>query len=349
MEQTKTLVILSPGFAKDEEDTTCLPPQQVFIKSLNENFPSLKIIILAFDYPFFEKKYKWFSNTIISFNGFKRKKIARLFLWLRIYRTLKKINKQNNVIGLLSFWCGQCAFIGKIFSKRNHLKHLIWILGQDAKRNNLYVRWIKPKPDELIAMSDFLSETFFKSHKIKPTHIIPNGVDTKSFPATGAIKKVDIMGAGSLISLKQYNTFIEVVFEIKKLLPNINVVLCGKGPEEKKLEELIRQYNLEKNIVLAGEKRHNEVLQLMQQSKIFLHTSLYEGFSTVCLEALYAGAHVISFIKPMQHSIDHWQIVTSKDEMIQKTLHLLNNPLTAYTSVLAYSMDDSAKEMMKLF
>ena len=36
----KTLIILSPGFAKDEADTTCLPAQQVFIKALNKNFPS---------------------------------------------------------------------------------------------------------------------------------------------------------------------------------------------------------------------------------------------------------------------------------------------------------------------
>ena len=48
----KTLVILSPGFPKDEADTTCLPAHQVFIKSLNKNFPSLKIIILSFQYPF---------------------------------------------------------------------------------------------------------------------------------------------------------------------------------------------------------------------------------------------------------------------------------------------------------
>jgi len=101
--------------------------------------------------------------------------------------------------------------------------------------------------------------------------------------------------------------------------------------------------------LLTGERKHIEVLQLMLQSKIFLHTSSYEGFSTVCLEALYAGAHVISFIQAMHHLIDHWHIVASKDEMVNKILHLINDPLTDHSPVLAYSIDDSAKEIMNLF
>jgi glycosyltransferase involved in cell wall biosynthesis len=348
MEQIKTLIILSPGFAKDEQDTTCLPAQQVFVKALNKNFPSLQIIILAFQYPYIEKKYKWFGNTIISFNGVEKRKLLRLLLWQHVYNVLRKIKRQNNVIGLLSFWCSECALVGKVFSEKNHLKHLIWILGQDAKKDNRYVKRIKPAPHELVAMSDFLSETFFKNYKIKPAHVIPNGVDTKMFSAA-TVKKIDVMGAGSLIPLKQYDVFIAVILKIQKIMPDINVVLCGAGPEEKKLKELIQHYHLEENILLTGEKKHMEVLQLMQQAKIFLHTSSYEGFSGVCLEALYAGAHVISFVKAMHNSIDHWHIVSSKEEMVKTTLQLLSNPLTAYTSVLAYSMDDSAKAMMKLF
>ena len=87
----------------------------------------------------------------------------------------------------------------------------------------------------------------------------------------------------------------------------------------------------------------------MQRTKIFLHTSNYEGFSTVCLEALYAGCHVISFVQPMKHDIDHWHIVQTKEEMISKVLHLLNDASTQYESVLAYSMDESAKSVMNLF
>ena len=121
------------------------------------------------------------------------------------------------------------------------------------------------------------------------------------------------------------------------------------GREKDKTEALINELSLQTNLHLLGGKLHEEVLQLMQQTKIFLHTSEYEGFSTVCLEALYAGAHVISFCYPLDHPVPHWHVVKSKDEMTAKALEILQNPASEYTPVLLYSMDDSAKEMMRLF
>jgi glycosyltransferase involved in cell wall biosynthesis len=125
--------------------------------------------------------------------------------------------------------------------------------------------------------------------------------------------------------------------------------LCGKGDEEKKLRLLIEKFNLQNKITLTGELSHSEVLKIMQRTKIFLHTSSYEGFSGACLEALYAGAHVISFCQPMKQKIAHWHIVKDESEMVTKTMELLNDPSTDLTPVLPFTMDNSAREMMNLF
>ena len=58
--------------------------------------------------------------------------MARLLLWRRLWRTLRRVKKENNIVGLFSFWCGECAFIGKWFGKFNAVKDLCWISGQDA-------------------------------------------------------------------------------------------------------------------------------------------------------------------------------------------------------------------------
>ena len=55
-DKQKTFVILTPGFAKDEADSTCIPTQQNFVRALKELYPQLNIIILAFDYPYIQKK-----------------------------------------------------------------------------------------------------------------------------------------------------------------------------------------------------------------------------------------------------------------------------------------------------
>jgi glycosyltransferase involved in cell wall biosynthesis len=349
MNPKNTLIILSPGFAANEEDTTCLPPQQVFVKALNRIFPNLQIIILAFQYPLVKKQYKWFENDVISFNGADKRRFFRVLLWIRVHRVLKKLNRQNNITGLLSFWCTECALVGRRFSEKNNIKHISWILGQDAKKNNIYVRLIKPAPHELIALSDFLAETFFKNHKVRPGYVIPIGIDTSMFCKTEQQRTIDIMGAGSLIPLKQYDIFVEVVAAVKKIIPAVRAVLCGTGPEEKKLKEMGEKYGLEKNITFMGKKQHTEVLQLMQQSKIFLHPSSYEGFGVVCLEALYAGAHVISFCKPMTKDINQWHIVNRKEEMVKKLLDILCNGQVEYRSVLVSTIDESATAVMKIF
>ena len=86
----------------------------------------------------------------------------------------------------------------------------------------------------------------------------------------------------------------------------------------------------------------------MQQAKILLHPSSYEGFGLVHLEALYAGAHVISFTKAMNQPIKNWHVVKNQDEMIHKTIELFESNIS-YERVLIYSIEDTAKKIMDLF
>jgi len=99
-----------------------------------------------------------------------------------------------------------------------------------------------------------------------------------------------------LIPLKQYHLFIEALSLLKVFFPDIKAVICGNGPEMERLQALASTLHLEKNLLFTGELPHNDVLALMQRSKVFLHPSNYEGFSTVLSEALYAGVHVVSFL-----------------------------------------------------
>ena len=128
-----TLVILSPGFPAIEADTTCLPAQQLFVQNVRELFPDLTIIVLAFHYPYMNATYTWKNVNVVSFNGRNKGKLQRLILWAKVWRKLAAIKRTHRIIGMFSFWCTECALVGKHFAQRNKLKHLIWILGQDAK------------------------------------------------------------------------------------------------------------------------------------------------------------------------------------------------------------------------
>ncbi len=345
----KTLVILTPGFPENDADTSCLPLQQQLVKALRESNLKINIIVLSFQYPFRTEEYSWFNTEIIPFNGQDKGGLHRLLLRKRIIKTLKQIHETTPISGLLSFWYGECAAVGKIFADKNGLKHFCWILGQDAKKENKYPRKNRLRSNELIALSDFLRSEFVTNHGVKPDCLVPAGINPRLYSPKLQEKNIDILGAGSLIPLKRYDIFIDIVKTVKEKLPTLKVVLAGDGPEKERLKQLISESGLTTTIKLTGRLPYTEVLSLMQKSKVFLHPSSYEGFSGVCAEALYAGSHVISFCKAMNDEIEHWHIVSSKEDMIQKILSLLESPSTIYKQVLFCSIDDVVKKMIPLF
>ena len=345
----EVFVILTPGFPANERDDTCLPFLQTLIKAINKEFTNVSIIILSFQYPRKAQEYLWNNNKVISFGGKNKGKLLRRIIWMKVWRKLKDLNKKNNIKGLFSLWLGECALLGKRFGEKYNIEHKAWVLGQDARPGNKYVKRMKPTPGELIAISDFIANELFANYLIRPTQIIPNGIDKTLFNTTPAERTLDVMGAGSLIVLKQYHLFIGIILEVKKTYPAIESFIAGNGPEKDSLQSLITNLQLEDNISLPGEVAHGRLLGLMQRSRIFLHPSSYEGFSMSCLEALFAGCHVISFCKPMEEDIEHWHVVKTKEEMVAKALELLVQPGLEHKAMMPYSIDETANSMMKLY
>jgi glycosyltransferase involved in cell wall biosynthesis len=350
MNKQKALVIISPGFPVNENDTTCIPPQQVFVKALKQCYPQLNIIVVSFQYPFEAITYKWYGVEVIALGGKARGGPYRLFTWKSALRALKDLNKKYEISGLLSFWLGECALIGKRFARKNNLKHYCWMLGQDAKAGNNYVKQINPDGDMLIALSDFLVREFSINYGIKPAYVIPPGVDTSLFkPLNNEVRDIDVIGAGSLIPLKQYDLFINVIKNLTQKFPHIKSVICGKGPEIESLKKQIVKLNLTDNVELKGELPHAEVLALMQRSKVFLHTSAYEGYGMVLNEALYAGAQVVSLVNPMNERHSNHHVPDNAERLPGMIEELLDNPNPVYEPVLVYQIQMVVAKIMALY
>lgn len=347
--KTEALVILSPGFPENESDSTCIPPQQVFVKALQQLNPQLQVIVLTLQYPFHSGNYKWHAVEVFSYGSKRTGRLYRATTGFKVSRTLTRLNRNYRLVGLFSFWFGKCALISHRFAKRHGLKHYSWILGQDAKPGNKYFNLIKPDAGSLIALSDFIAAEFDRNYGVKPRHLIPVGIDTALFGAQPVEKDIDILGAGSLIPLKNYRVLLEMTALLKKTLPAIKVVLCGDGPEMPLLKAMALKMGIENNLQFAGRQTHPEVLQLMQRSKILLHPSTYEGFGAVCLEALYAGAHVVSFVKPMDRPIKNWYHAPDKTAMFYSLKEKLHDDKLTPEKVLPFTIGANVKAMMTLF
>jgi glycosyltransferase involved in cell wall biosynthesis len=349
MTKQKTIVILSPGFPADENDTTCIPSMQIFVKGLKQNKPGLHIVVVSFQYPFKAARYNWNGVEVIALAGKGKGQLFRLITWRRVWQTLKQLHGNYQLVGLLSFWMGEAAYMGNRFAKKYGLPHYTWLLGQDAKAGNHYVKQVKPAPGSLIAISDFLAREFSINYHIQPGHTIPTGIDTSLFAAKPGARDIDIIGVGSLIPLKQYDLFIRIIKSLTVQFPQVKALICGKGPELDYLKKQISRLRLEDHIELKGELSHPEVLALMQRSKILLHTSAYEGYSTVLSEGLYAGCHVVSLVNGMDLRPPQHHVPANAENIPEIIKELLHDPNLQHESVLAYPVEDITNRVAALF
>jgi hypothetical protein len=66
------------------------------------------------------------------------------------------------------------------------------------------------------------------------------------------------------------------------------------------------------------------------------------------MEALYAGAQVISFVRPMDEEIPGWHIVQTKQEMVDKAIELLAQE-APFVAPRVYFIQDAVRAIMALY
>ena len=123
-------------------------------------------------------------------------------------------------------------------------------MGQDAHRGNKYAEKMCKSADDLIALSDFLLKEYERNYGVKPGRVVYPGIEKSTAANTG--RDVDLLAVGSLIPLKSFELFFEVVAAVKKRMPAVRAMLVGDGPEYKKLEELAGTLGVADNVSFAG-------------------------------------------------------------------------------------------------
>lgn len=156
--------------------------------------------------------------------------------------------------------------------------------------------------NKIICVSEFdrqiaLNEKIASKRKII---IIHNGIEPVKFLIKEeARKKLNlenekfIIGAiGNLYPNKGFEYLIEATKILVKSGLWLKVLIIGGGEAKKKLENIIRENNLEKNIILMG--RLKKAYELLTAFDIYVCSSLKEGLSYTIMEAMFAGLPIIA-------------------------------------------------------
>jgi glycosyltransferase involved in cell wall biosynthesis len=140
-------------------------------------------------------------------------------------------------------------------------------------------------------------------------------------------KKYDLIYTGRVDPAKNLTYLVDIVKDIKKILPKINVCIVGWGKEIDKIVRLIHQDSLEKNIELVGSQR--DVSKFLLSSKVFVLTSHFEGLPISALEAMAHGLPVITTNYPGAEELvvngRSGHICKNKKQFVRKAVELLKD------------------------
>ncbi len=297
MKSVKNIVLLTPGFPANSEDTTCIPALQLFVRELKVQYGSYAHIqVVTFQYPFTKGSYVWNGISCFSAGGCNTKFPSRWKTWTAVMKFLKRYHEINPIDIIHAFWLTECALVGRWVSVLTGAKLICHVMGQDVLPTNKYMKYIKLKNAIIIANSQNSANSLKINYKIQSQHIIPFGIEPLDFSEheSGNIRVIDVLGVGSISFLKNYSLFVDIFEKLKKEFPYITGKIIGDGPLLEVLKNKIGEKKLKDSLTLTGKLSRDEVLQNMASSKILLHTSGYESAGYVFLEALYSGMKVVS-------------------------------------------------------
>lgn len=150
-----------------------------------------------------------------------------------------------------------------------------------------------------------LREQFKKYHGVTPNVItIPVGsLPELKYPDQNR-KPYSLITASRLANEKHVDWLIEAVAAAKELVPELTLDIYGKGGEEAKLKEKIKNLNCGDYVHLCGQQNLEEIYK---NYEAYLSGSTSEGFGLTLMEAIGSGLPIIGFDVRYgnQNFIDH--------------------------------------------
>lgn len=156
--------------------------------------------------------------------------------------------------------------------------------GRKAVRNAAFVCGISP------GMVDALQKTFGV-----PAELIALYVDDAVFsPEPRQEGPPQFISIGAPAHTKGMDVLIEAMALVVQKLPDCRLILVDDIPEQRELENQLRQLRLEDRVCFVGDMPHDHIPDYIHQSHVLISASRYESLGFTMLEALSCGRPVVA-------------------------------------------------------
>lgn len=167
---------------------------------------------------------------------------------------------------------------------------------------NAFSRWKYRQVDCFVAASEAIRQMLI-GDGIAPEQVVTvhEGIDVDRIDATPAVNVHEALwlphhaplvgNVAALVAHKGQRYFIEAAHLVVQKIPDARFVILGEGELREHLEHLVREYHLEKHVLLPGFR--TDVIGCIKGFDLFVMSSITEGLGTSSLDAMACRKAVI--------------------------------------------------------
>jgi len=236
-------------------------------------------------------KLRWVNNVL------------RLFIGWHLYRL---ICHKHGSPDLVHVHCFSAGILARKIKRRDAVPYAI------TEHDAVFALGLLSYTQKKLALNVFrealvrmaVSEQFVKLLKCQyglPFLYIPNPVSAFDFPELplARINKkngqiIRVCHVARLHAEKRQDRLIRAFSSMVKCYSDAELHIAGAGPEREKLESLVLELGLERQVTFHGMLPRREVFQLMHSCDLFALSSDYETFGVVLIEAMVCGLPVMA-------------------------------------------------------
>ena len=234
------------------------------------------------------------NTNLINKTLFNLKRIFSIFSFsfqgLRILLSIKP-----DIVHIHSPMYVLIGFIGYLQKKKIY----ITFHGTDFHRikNAKWYRLFSNIFDKVFIISPDMKEILSKIHGSSKVVQVKNGIDLDVFQNFHQKRKKQIIAVGSLKNEKGFKFLIEAFNQMlnkNNHLYEYKLIIVGEGLLRNELNKQIISAKMVDNISLIGHRDRSDIINLYNESELFVLSSISEGFPKVVLEAMACGCKIVA-------------------------------------------------------